>query len=415
MDVASYLSESKEDLDREVKRPFLEDARMLDIIDGNLGTDIVENTVGSSNNLFDSLLTFPVFSALVGKKRLTDRFSLSALEGSQFVRICPVGVSPNGELYGFVHMEEISSTAISRAESEIKELLKENGKAFNKLSSQEKYKLFEEKLAEYYTRNSGKMLRASGSQKYVNIVEFLNNLASKKHAVPQVYDEIEGRMLWPSHEIVTFDNRGTKTLKEQLEEIYAPRMETKIVPQPAPEAEAVHVEEVEANNSSVIKMPPLLASARTIKQEKKIDLPEVIILPGATADEKKETPIFNPEEIVVEETSSKGGPSLNLFDSIVQFAGSGRSGSLSLHDSTGAVISDIEVVRTAEKPIVTPLQIGAIDQSIIAGSTTLGGIDPEKPTKFVDEQGREWVSKEARDKVMAAIFGIDPEEPTKKK
>lgn len=399
MDVASYLSASKEDLDREVKIPFLKEANILNIIDGNLGNDVVDNTVGSSNNLLDSLLTFPVFSALVGKKRLTDRFSLSALEGAQFVRICPIGVSPAGDLYGFVHLEELSSTIISRVENEIKEELKAAGRAFNKLTSQEKYQLFEEKLADYYMRNSGKMLMANGSRKYVNIVDFLNKLVSKKRAVPQVYDENEGVILWPSHEIITFDNRGEKTLKEQLVSLY--NKESKVEAEPVQkEKDDAFFAELSAN---LEKQLGILQDSNSLTQRV----------------EKQPEPVEEHiEEVEVDETDKEKetAPVLTLFDSLVNFSGTGKVGKLTLHDSAGTAIKDIEVRKgVSAPPTQGPLKVGTIDSNVVLGSMTMGGVDPVKPTKYVDEDGREWTSKEARDRVMEVIFGTPEEEEVHKK
>lgn len=416
MDVASYLSASKEDLDREVKIPFLKEANILNIIDGNLGNDVVDNTVGSSNNLLDSLLTFPVFSALVGKKRLTDRFSLSALEGAQFVRICPIGVSPAGDLYGFVHLEELSSTIISRVENEIKEELKADGRAFNKLTSQEKYQLFEEKLADYYMRNSGKMLMANGSRKYVNIVDFLNKLVSKKRAVPQVYDENEGVILWPSHEIITFDNRGEKTLKEQLISLYnkEPQKETEtvqITEQTQKEKEDAFFAELSAN---LEKQLGTIQGLNTLTQPQanieNLNLNNTVVEP--VEEEATE------EKVEVEETDKEKetAPVLTLFDSLVNFSGTGKVGKLTLHDSAGTAIKDIEVRKgVSAPPTQGPLKVGTIDSNVVLGSMTMGGVDPTKPTKYVDEDGREWISKEARDKVMEAIFGASEEEEVHKK
>lgn len=405
MDVASYLSASKEDLDREVKIPFLKEANILNIIDGNLGNDVVDNTVGSSNNLLDSLLTFPVFSALVGKKRLTDRFSLSALEGAQFVRICPIGVSPAGDLYGFVHLEELSSTIISRVENEIKEELKAEGRAFNKLTSQEKYQLFEEKLADYYMRNSGKMLMANGSRKYVNIVDFLNKLVSKKRAVPQVYDENEGVILWPSHEIITFDNRGEKTLKEQLVSLY--NKEPKVEAEPVQTAEQVQKEK---DDAFFAELSANLEKQLGILQDSNVLTQRV---------EKQSEPVEEHiEEVEVDETDKEKetAPVLTLFDSLVNFSGTGKVGKLTLHDSAGTAIKDIEVRKgVSAPPTQCPLKVGTIDSNVVLGSMTMGGVDPAKPTKYVDEDGREWTSKEARDRVMEAIFGAPEEEEVHKK
>ena len=362
-DLKRYLSVSKDDLDREVKRPFLADARITDIIDGDLGTKSIENMVGRSNNMLDSLLTYPVFSAIIGKKNLSEKFSMLALEGSEFVRICPVGMDEKGNLYGFVHMIKLTSPVVSKIENEIKSELKKEGRKFASLSSSEKYQMFEVRLAEYYAKNSGKMLMASGSRKYVNIVEFIHNM-SKKYVVPDVYSAQDSMILWPSHEIVTFDNRGTKTLREQVTDVYS-RQEENIQP----------VQKFIQQKEDV----PLLADASRSR---------IITFRPTIEDERP---------IVAQ-------PNLMLFDSILKLSGKNKSDVLTLHDQTGEVVSEVPIRKTSGKP-TRIIGRGVLGTDIVQGSVTIGGIDPMKPTKFIDENGREWVSEEHRDMVMRAIFG----------
>ena len=363
-DVERYLNVSREDLEREVKKTFLAEARMTDI-DGDLSHGVIENAIGSSNNMFDALLTFPVFSAIIGKKNLSEKFSMIALDGAEFVRICPVGVDEKGNLFGFVHMVRLNSPVITRIENEIKSDLKKEGRKFSSLSSQEKYTMFEERIADYFSKNNGRMLMASGSRKYVNIVEFINNMA-KKYTVPNVYNEEDGMMLWPSHEIITFDNRGSKTLKEQVEEIYA-KKESVVTRTVAPKPRFIN--------------PPVIEAERREK--------ETVIIP------------FCPPQHTEEETTQ----GLTLFETIVRLSGKNTAESLTLHNQSGDVVGEIPIKKTAANPKKTGVRPGILGEHISSTNVTVGGIDPIKPTKYIDEDGREWVSKEARNLVMSTIFG----------
>lgn len=347
-DVERYMSASKADLDREVKIPFLSDARIIDIIDGDLGSKTIENTVGSSNNMLDSLLTFPVFSAIVARRNLSEKFSMLALEGSDFVRICPVGVDEKGNLFGFVHMVKLTTPIISKMENEIKAELKKQGRKFASLSSSEKYHMFEEKFAEYYAKNSGKMLMASGSRKYVNLVEFINNMASKKYVVPPVYSEEDGMMLWPSHEIVAFDNRGTKTLKEQVEEIYSVKETVAAAPKPR--------------------------FIQTLVLEDGDDVFDV--------DNPSKVITFRPTEQVPRKKTGSDALNLTLFESLVTSSARTDNGVLALHNQDGEVVSQIRTRRTSPAPSRSPMKPGVLGSDVLLESITMGGRDPRSAVGF---------------------------------
>ena len=368
-EVSHYLSDVKEDLDREVKFPYLEEAKILSIIGDSNEPFMFQNAIGTSNSILDSLLTFPVFSALVGKKNLTERFSLLNLSGAQFVRICPVGVGEDGHIYGFVHMEEISVSVASKVEQEIRQELKKSQINFNKLTAREKYDLFEKKVYEHYTKSSGKMLRASGSQKYVDIVEFLNNMLNKKYVVPNFYDDDDERILWASHEFVAFDNRGPKTLKDQLLAHY--------------ESADYHQE------TSFPESPKILEEVPSQAETLVVDLLAPAYHPAKRTEE-------------VAKDDKESAVKMSLFEILAQNAGQDVVDSLTVRDSKGQVLGKVEAPKKAP--------VGHKMASVVEGSVTMGGVDPMVPQKYIDADGRTWESKEKYDQVMRALFGDDEPE-----
>ena len=346
-DIERYLNEIKNDLDREVKNPFLASAGITEIIDCDLGTGTIKNAVGSSNNMLDALLVFPVFSALVGKKDLSEKFSMLALEDSEFVRMCPVGVDEKGNLFGFVHVVKLTSPIINKIEGEIKNELKRQGRKFARLSSFEKYQMFEVRFAEYCSKKYGKMLMASDSRKYVNIAEFINNMSSNKYVVPAVYSEEEEMVLWPSHENITFDNRGTKTLKAQVERLYSM---------------------TSVESTSTIPLEP------------------------------------SQNELVSDNSPNPLGINLALFSSLVNVSGR-EVNALKLYNPDGYVVDEILFVASLPTKDVASVTLGDSASNVVTESVTIGGTDPLNPTKYVDADGRAWTSEDAYRRVMDEIFG----------
>jgi len=404
-----YLREcvERDDFDRRFRDPFLKDAGILDVIDGDLGNREMIFEYGESDNMFDAVLVFPVFSAIIGKKNLKEKFSFKGLVDAYFIRICPVGVSEdmNMAVFGFVDSIKLTSEIVSNIEEMIKEDLKEEGKKFSSLSSEEKYKRFEEMFVFVYLNLYGNLLHCfeEKEKEYrkfsmfdsltVDIGKFLKSLQIKNYFVPDVVDEVGNKMLWSTYETVVFDNRlvnpsneNYKTLKTQLETLYK--------------------KENEANNHSDIEDYVEIVD-KTV-EEKMSEGPAETGVSSLLVE-----PSVQPSQEEIQDALQSAD--VDFINRLIGHAELSDSDGFTLHNSTGEKIGEIPT-RPVAPPASSAFSRDLTSRDLVSGSITMGGVDPKKPTKFVDEEGREWISEEARALVLEEIFGssIDDSEQKKK-
>lgn len=376
-DVKRLMDVMGEEFEQEIKIPMLDEAYMSNFVEGSLPEGKFNYEVGESERLIDSMITLPVFSALLGKrnKSLQNKFSVTNLVGSKFARISVAGISANGALCGFAHFEEISNEAVAAAKKKVEEQLEATGKKFNSLTSQEKYELYLKEISDYYIKHKdcGMMLSAPNSSRYVDLSKALADMENQKFSVPEFYDSEQGMITWPRHEIISFDNRGEKTLLEQAKAVIKP---TKVL--------------VTEKAEEVIVNPELLSESEAVSSEKPANV--VKTLPKGTAAEKKEvmvTPAViqlpssfeKSTEEVAEEAQVGNGLTASEIDNLLHTLV--RSNVPVVPQKTSGITPGEKVITDSIKFSNTPSLIN--------------------PIAYIDEQGHEWESEEAYKLAISSI------------
>lgn len=389
-DVCSFLTQAADTLS-DVKKQFLEQIEILRYGNGEVDSQSLDFALqedfsvlsNKSSNLYDALLTYPVFSTIVSKRDLNKRFSLSYLDGAEFVRVCPVGVSKTAELMGFTKKYPITSHEIST----IEHMIDENYPNFDDLSAEEKTDIVNKCLNDIFAfaNNDYKF----DTSDYTRIGLFFESL-EKKYKVPMFFDNETKEVAWPANDVFVMSNiHPEKSLETQVTAIY------------------------DELNKKTVSMTPITVTPTVEFQGEQNIVDPTIVQPVAVVQKDAAEHVIVPP---AEEPGKKVGsinPNIKLFDSLLRGNSVFTGDSLSVYDGTGTVISkqivNPRVNAAPEHRTVVEFGLG-IGSGINPGSVSIGGINPLKPKAFFDSSGHEWESKESYDTVMREIFGSDYEQ-----
>lgn len=190
---------SQKDVFREYASEYLGNVSPLDR--DELLTDFpVPNALGTSTDMADSLLVFPVYTRILAKRDLRSRFSSMDLINSTMLRVCPIGI--DGEkIQSYVQEIRITSQDIKEAQEKVNAELKKQNKAKRSLTAEEKYVLLEEALEEIYKNRKGSL----AASKETKLVEDLGKYFDKLVTASKVY--IPSLEEWSSYDVMAFDAR----------------------------------------------------------------------------------------------------------------------------------------------------------------------------------------------------------------
>lgn len=164
---------------------------------GDLETDFpVPNALGSSYDMIDSLLAFPVYTRVISKKDLAARFSPMDLVNSTMLRVCPIGIEGD-RVHSYVQSIKITNQDVKDAE----ELLKKEGKSKKKLSPKEKYERMEAALEQVFKNKKGSLAASRETQLVGDLGQYFDELVSNKKAYIPAMEE------WQSYDVVALDAR----------------------------------------------------------------------------------------------------------------------------------------------------------------------------------------------------------------
>lgn len=392
-DVKRLMDVMGEEFEQEIKIPMLREAFMSEFVKGSLPEGKFSYEVGESERLIDSIITLPVFSALLGKrnKSLQNKFSVANLVGSKFARVSVAGISSSGTLCGFVHFEEITNEAVAAAKKKVEAQLEADGKKFSDLSSQEKYELYLQEISNYYVnhKDCGKMLEAPTSSRYVDLSKALADVENQKFSVPEFYDSEQGMIIWPRHETILFDNRGEKSLLDQAKAVIKPKkvLVTATEERPAPIFNPEFVENVTRVETTEVIRP--LPQTKVEEAVGSVETATVIPLPSSfeTAEVIKAPSRFETAEDVLsgEEETQNNGLTQGEIDSLLHTL---------VRSSKPAVAT---VPKKAERGIAPGERV--ITDSIKFSNTP----SLVNPIAYIDENGHEWESEEAYKLAISSI------------
>lgn len=380
-DVKRLMDVMGEEFEQEIKIPMLKEAFMSEFVKGSLPEGKFSYEVGESERLIDSIITLPVFSALLGKrnKSLQNKFSVANLVGSKFARVSVAGISSSGTLCGFVHFEEITNEAVEAAKKKVEAQLEADGKKFNDLSSQEKYELYLQEMSNYYVnhKDCGKMLEAPTSSRYVDLSKALADVENQKFSVPEFYDSEQGMIVWPRHETILFDNRGEKSLLDQAKAVIKPKkvLVTATEERQAPIFNPEFVENVTSVETTEVIRP--LPQTKVEEAVGSVETATVIPLPSS----------FETAEDVLsgEEETQNNGLTQGEIDSLLHTL---------VRSSKPAVAT---VPKKSERGIAPGERV--ITDSIKFSNTP----SLVNPIAYIDENGHEWESEEAYKLAISSI------------
>lgn len=176
---------------------------------GALETDFpVPNALGSSYDMIDSLLAFPVYTRVISKKDLAARFSPMDLVNSTMLRVCPIGIDGD-RVHSYVQSIKITNQDVKDAE----ELLKKEGKNKKKLSPKEKYERMEAALEQVFKNKKGSLSASRETQLVGDLSQYFDELVSSKKAYIPAMEE------WQTYDVVALDAR------EKIEQFPTPLLQ----------------------------------------------------------------------------------------------------------------------------------------------------------------------------------------------
>lgn len=194
----NYVNQDKDHF-REYAEQYLSQRSPIDR--GELYTDFpVASAFGTTHDMIDSLLVFPVFTHIVSKKDLSNRFTAGDLVHSTFLRVCTVGVDGD-RVSSYVQEIKITSQDVRDAEDIVNANLKRQNKSKRSLSAQEKYDLMEAALEDVYKSRKGSLAASKETKLIGDLGRYFDQLVStQKMFIPSLDD-------WNSYDVMAFDAR----------------------------------------------------------------------------------------------------------------------------------------------------------------------------------------------------------------
>lgn len=417
--VRKYIDKSKDIVSKKATQQFLVEAGINNIVnDGNTNGIVIQNSLGESADLLDSVVNFPVYSTILSKKDLTSKFSKTQLFGASFIRVCPVGIDENNQLLGIVDIVEFNSQDLNEIERRIKNRLSKEDIKYGSLSAVEKYAEWELETANFH-KNIRTILQ-SRTVGIRNIGEVLEEFKENKYKVNPIFDE-NYNPIWQTKEIASLDNRILekklpKSIENQLSEmkvIKVVELEPVIqhVKVANPDEDEMHrniasvVKEImekkksddqpklEEERSSVIILPEKIESTLAREAAEREILNQVTENPAEEIELATDEVPTNPSVIILGEksdsTMEQENKSIKMAEFIRKMVDAGITPSrikINSYDLEGKpIIKPVVppkgriVEPNTDEQVVKQERISELLSSIV-GDITIGGINPTNPT-----------------------------------
>jgi hypothetical protein len=384
-----YIRENKKDLRNNFTGEYLKDFNYANLLESDTNGIVLENYLGESTDLLDSIINLPIFSRIIGRKNYTENISKTQLYNQNYVRICPIGIDEDGKVIAMISeitMEPYDVNIINdRVNKTVNKLKKEHkGFSLKAISPKERYELWELEIASYYEEE--KPMLYSNNKKTMLVEDYLASSKRFGYYVYPMFDEStdDNQIIWDAYSSLSFDNRCIKDgraleISKRLEGIEI--FPDEVVKQVHEDVDIIDEEKTAAE---------IAENIRKIMQERVVDTQTPVDIPVIASGSVIELPAKTDSTLKREKESAA-----KLLDMLARQPITAAAVELNIYDQSG------NFVKTVGK-----------DNALgnVVGPVTMGGVNPLEPKSekgYRDEHGFYWPSKEAYDEEMKEMEDED--------